>query len=119
MTARFYAEDLGVSLEHAERVARFMSIATASKACINPRPWAKHGKVRVYFDVWSQNSRSPIDGLMEAYYDADEDDVIFVRLMYGQTIRVRLGDLPRKGRSYYSGAATRSALLEFAGVFYG
>lgn len=119
MTARFYAEDLGISLEHAERVARFMSIATASKACINPTPWAKHGQVRVYFDVWSQNNLPAVEALEAAYFDASKNGVFIQQQIYGRRQVRDLKEIVRGKKAIFSGAKTKAALIDMAGAFYG
>jgi len=116
MSAKFYAEDLGISMDHAERLAWFMELS-GLKAVESKVPWAKHGKVRVYIELWSQNRRPAVDGFDKCYYDAVEDDV-FVSGAFSTGSVLRLSDLSRMRYSLFSGARTRGVIQEFCEVFY-
>lgn len=114
MSAKFYAEDLGISMDRANRLAWFMELPKL-KAVVSKRPWAKHGKCRVYIELWSQNKLSPIEFVKDCYYDADEDDVFLSFSAYHNYWTIKLSEL---GRQSFSGAKTRSAMQEFREVFY-
>lgn len=118
-SAIFYSEDLGVSLDAGERMANFMELANHSKAITSCAPWAKHGRARVYFDLWSQNSLSPIDGLDKSFYDAEDDEIYVSTNFYGTSRTIALSTVLTFGKSCFSGAKTRAALKELAEVFYG
>lgn len=119
MAARFYSQDLGVTHEQGEKLARFMSLAQKSKACLSPTPWAKHGKVRVYFEVWSQNSLSAIEGIEAAYFDAGIGDIFVQQYMYGSRVVRPLSEIVSGKKNIFSGAKTKAALVEMAVAFYG
>lgn len=113
-------ESMGISELEAERLASFMALSSQLKAVINPKPWSDHGKVRVYFDLWSQNKLPSISWLDKVYFDAQTNDITLQLYMYGQARKYSLKDIFSVfGKSYFSGAKTRAALEELAEVFYG
>ena len=114
----FYAEDLGIDIERAERIAWFMSIAKAHPAIESCTPWAQHGKIRVYMVVWSQNSLQAMREFDRAYYDADQDDVFFAGYFYGRTFARKLSSVSSLDPGNFSGAKTRTKLRNFSEVFY-
>ncbi len=123
MSAAFYAEDLGIDLNQAARIADFMQLASASECVLEPKPWAKHGKVRVYFDVWSQNRKAPFSMAEKWYYDVSSNDVHAVGMNYGSWYTYKLAEiieLANTGgcKTNFSGAKTRDRLIEFAEAFY-
>ena len=119
MAARFYAESLGITLDQGEAVARFMALAQKSKACISPAPWAKHGKARVYFEIWSQNSLSAIECIEAAYFDAGIGDIFVQQYMYGSRVARPLSEIVSGKKDIFSGSKTKAALVEMAEAFYG
>lgn len=116
--AEFYAEDLGVAPEIASRIAWAMTVATGAQAIEKRVAWAKHGKVRVYFDLWSQNSILAVRGFDRCYYDAERDDAFVAGYFYGRTLERPISDLLWMAPGSFSGAKTRTAIREFAEVFY-
>lgn len=116
--AEFYAEDLGVAPEIASRIAWAMTVATGAQAIEKRVAWAKHGKVRVYFDLWSQNSILAVRGFDRCYYDAERDDAFVAGYFYGRTLERPISDLLWMAPGNFSGAKTRTAIREFAEVFY-
>lgn len=118
MSAEFYQEDLGVTAQVAERVAWAMQVAHPHKAIIRRNVWAGHGKVRVYFELWSQNSLPAVRGFDKCFYDADRDDVFVCGYFYGRTLERPMSDLLWMSPGNFSGAKTRNAVREFAEVFY-
>lgn len=119
MIATFYAEDLGITRIDAEKVALFMELATKSEFTRNPTPWANHGKVRVYFEPWSQNSLTAYHLADKWFYDANEDDVFAEGFFYGSKHIKRLHELSRLKSSSFSGAKTKARLVDFSEAFYG
>jgi hypothetical protein len=116
--AEFYAEDLGLAPEVAARISWAMTVAPDAKAIEKRTPWAKHGKARVYFDLWSQNSLAAVPGFDRCYYDGERDDAFVAGYFYGRTLERPISDLLWMDRGNFSGAKTRAALREFAEVFY-
>lgn len=116
--AEFYAEDLGIAPEVSARIAWAMAVAPGAKAIEKRIAWAKHGKVRVYFDLWSQNSILAVRGFDRCYYDAERDDAFVAGHFYGRTLERPISDLLWMDAGNFSGAKTRAALREFAEVFY-
>ena len=115
MSAKFYAADLGIGMDLAERVSRFMVLAKD----MSPRPWVKNGMVRVYFEPWSQN-RLPVFHLADKYfYDAVKDDVFATGFFYGCKHEYTLKRLVSLSTSNFSGAKTKARLVEFSELFYG
>lgn len=119
MVAQFYAEDLGIALDLAARVAGFMEIAQASPAIERASPWAKHGKVRVYFEPWSQNRRGVYHLADTWYYDAIENEVYATGFFYNCKHIYMLSQLVQYSASNFAGAKTKQRLKEFSEVFYG
>lgn len=118
--AHFHSEDLGIPMELAENLAKFMAVAHHCNAVTDPKVWSKHGLARVYFELWSQNSLPPLEMLQRAYYDAADDDVYFVRSYPDDDITETLIQVAqKKSRGIFSGAKTRAAIKEFAEKFYG
>lgn len=118
MSAEFYAEDLGVAPDIAARIAWAMTVAPDAKIIEKRTPWAKHGKCRVYFDLWSQNRIAAVRGFDRCYYDAERDDVFVAGYFYGRTLERPISDLLWMDPGNFSGAKTRTAIREFAEVFY-
>lgn len=118
VSAAFYAEDLGVTPEVASRIAWAMACAQGHRAITKRVPWAKHGKARVYFDLWSQNSILAVRGFDRCYYDAERDDAFVAGYFYGRTLERPLSDLLWMDPGNFSGAKTRAALRDFVEVFY-
>ena len=85
MSAEFYAEDLGIGLGLAEKVSDFVSLAKNQEAISKVTPWVKDGMVRVYIELWSQNSMKPLDMLEKCFYDAVDHEVYFIQYGYGRT----------------------------------
>lgn len=120
MSGEFYSEDLGVSAHQGIMIADFMMIAHNERAVKAARPWAKEGLARVYIEIWSQNSLNPVEQLTKCYYDADLDDVFFIRSYCGTDSRETLGQIANKrSAGIFSGAKTRQAIKDFAEAFYG
>lgn len=118
LSALFYAEDMGISLCKAERIQWFIDLFGQHSAVMQPRPWAKNGIVRVYFDFWSQNSLNPVESIDKSYYCIGCDDVFVVQHRYGSENRTPLSVVADWGRSNFSGAKTRQAIKDFGRVFY-
>lgn len=123
MSAAFYAEELGVSEELAGRIAGFMKMANNTKFVVEPRPWVGHGKARVYFKAWSQNSIRAFRGASKWYFDAQTNEVFGAGLDYMGSVCQTLAQIKAvleesRRVSAFSGAKTRQALIEFAEVFY-
>lgn len=117
--AKFYAEGLGIPMQAAERIAAFMELATNHKALASPpSPWVKHGKIRVYFKFWSQNSLPAIRFMENSYYDAEADDVFVKRFIFTEGDALTLRQAANLGNAHFSGAKTRGAVKEFAEAFY-
>lgn len=123
MSAAFYAEELGISEELAGRIAAFMKMANNTKFVVEPRPWANHGKARVYFKAWSQNSIKAFRGASKWYFDAETNEVFGAGSdcmgSVCQTL-AQIKSLTEESErvSAFSGAKTRESLVQFAEVFY-
>lgn len=121
--AKFFAEDKGVDMDRALRCAVFHRLllcvpATEAKGSMTREPWVQHGKVRYYFSILSQNNLPAVEGLVSAYYDADEDDVFIKRNVPGQTHFDSLREICKK-KTIFSGAKTRRWVCEeLAGRLY-
>lgn len=119
MSAEFYAEDLGIDLECASRISRFIDKVINLRAVNSARPWAKNEMARVYVDLWSQNKMEPVMGVSKCYYDAYSDNVcLAISGHHGFSI-ISLREAASRPNSCFSGAKTREAIKEFAEVFYG
>lgn len=121
MSAQFYQEQLGVSLAAAKRIASFMAFARSQKAIESPQPWAKHQKARVYFSLWSQNNRNPIEALQcvgGAYYCAETNEIHLKFYRYGLWVETLSQSVSKYSPSYYSGAKTREEIKQMARCFY-
>lgn len=116
--AAFYAEDLNVSLDIAEKVSWAIAACHGSKAIEKRTVWAAHGFVRVYFSLWSQNSIDAIRGYNKCYYDAARDDIFVSGYFYGRVIERPFSDIVNMSAQNFSGAKTRAAIREFSEVFY-
>lgn len=116
--AKFYAEDLGTNLEIGEKIANFMDLALKNDVVESARTWAKHGKIRVYIEFYSQNNRSPIIGMESCYYDALKNDVVITINQYGFFTK-KLSEIRGLSNSSFSGAKTREAIYRFSEAFYG
>lgn len=115
----FYEEDLKIGVKEAVNIQKFMDLIPL-KAVVNPQPWSKHGKARVYFNLWSQNNLNAIECLDKCFYDADLDDVILQFYIFGSLKKYRLKEIfSIYGKSFFSGAKTRAAIAELQEVFYG
>lgn len=114
----FYMEDLCCEKEDAEIVCRFVGAASDFDCILSTTPWFKHGMKRIYLEFWSQNSLGPISGLHAAYYDIEEDRIVFKCHWYSFQF-IDLVEIRRLGRSYFSGAKTRNAIYEMKEFFYG
>ena len=110
MSAEFYAADLGISIHHAKIIADVVKVANKSNFITFSNPWANHGKVRVYFDVWSQNSLPAIDMADKVYFDVIEKECIVDRFAYGNIWKDKLSEVEK---SAYSGAKTRNSAHSF------
>ena len=119
MAARFYAENLGISEALGARVAGFMTLAHLSSAVINPKPWAKPDKVRVYFEPWSQNNLRVFHLADKWFYDAVENEVYATGFFYGTMNQYLLSKLVTASAGNFSGAKTKARLVKFSEVFYG
>lgn len=115
MSAKFYAADLGISLDLAERIPRFMVLAKY----MSPKPWVKEGMVRVYFEPWSQNSRRVFHLADKWFFDATKNEVFATGFFYGCKHEYTLKRLVSLSTSNFSGAKTKARLIEFSERFYG
>lgn len=118
MSAKFYAVSLNVSEKIGSRVNNFMTLAHLSSAIINPMPWAKENKVRVYFEPWSQNNLRVFHLADKWFYDAVNNDIYTAGIFYGAMYKYRLADLITASSRNFSGAKTKERLAEFSEVFY-
>jgi hypothetical protein len=118
IAANFYAEDLGISVEHAERVASFTEQFTGTPAIGSIKPWAAGDMVRVYVEIRSQNSLQPIKTYDKLFYDARENEAYLSGCAYGKTERRPLRDCLKWKSGMFSGAKTRQWVQEFAEEFY-
>jgi len=118
MSAIFYAEDLGIDIHDAERVADFMALAAKSPFVTKTSPWVGHGKVRVYFDPWSQNRRRVYQLADKWFYDCLADDVFAQGYFYSSWHLRRLSELVNLSPGNFSGAKTKRAMIDFSEIFY-
>lgn len=112
--ARFLEEDRGIPAHLSRSVAHFMYRAGILKAVQRPKVWVPEGSdmVRVYFDLWSQNSMLPIRWSDRTYFDAE--NIRVYAMVLGTRERHELSAKWRK--SMYSGARTRAAIEELVEV---
>lgn len=84
-----------------------------------PSVFNKHGIVRVYFTIWSQNSLLPVQFLKCAYYDLKKDDIIFEFYIYccNRIDRCNAEEVSTKFKKF-SGAKTRERLKAMIRGFY-
>lgn len=116
----FYKESLGVDAPSAENIAKFMRFAGRVPGIINPNPWAKHGKVRVYFELYSQNRLPPVTGFYKSFYDAIDNEVYIDVRLYKHHIRTPLKSIfSTFGKSCFSGVKTRKEIEKIKEAFYG
>lgn len=118
MSAEFYAEDLGISLVLAKRIAWAMTVANGAEAVESRSVWAKHGKARVYFNLRSQNRFNAFRAYDRCYYDANDDELYVSGYSYGIHIKKKFSDAVKMDAGNFSGAKTREALRDFSRVFY-
>lgn len=114
MSAKFYAEDLGITDAQASRLSWFLCLSKSCKFVKSATPWANHGKCRVYIEPWSQNSLDAVSESDKFYYDVDQDAVFVSRYAYGNSW---IDPLDGINKSVFSGAKTRQACLDFMEVF--
>lgn len=116
--ALFYSEDMRIPIKEATRVAHFIELSRTSSAVEKSSPWAMGGKIRVYLEVWSQNSMRPYCMGEKWYYDATESDIFASGMFYGRMHVARLSSVANMGRSNFSGAKTRARIIELSRAFY-
>lgn len=115
----FFTEQFKCSNVHAERLAWFVRIAGQLPAVEKPNPWAKHGHVRVYFSLISQNKRPAIDGIRNAYYCANEDDLLIEGALFDRRLPIRpIAQIVNLPNDRFSGAKTRESIKQLCRVFY-
>lgn len=115
----FYAEDLGVSLQQAVKIDRFISLCRKSDAITSVSPWVKGDMIRVYVEFWTQNSRGVFDTNYDKfYYDVIQNDFFVFGYAYGSPIRATGNDVLKWKSGAFSGAKTRQRVKDFLEVFY-
>lgn len=119
MSAAFYAENLGIDLCQGKGISDFIEKFKDHKSISRFAEWARGDLIRVYIELWSQNSLNAISALDKAFYDVEEKEIYITQYRYGETTKTPLSKVVLFGRSSFSGAKTRAAIKDLADLFYG
>lgn len=108
MLAGFLAEDLGLPNASAAPVAAFLHGIENVRAVVRPKPWVSGDRwhVRVYFDLWSQNTKPAVRWCSKTWFDAHTLRVMTRNELVGRTM-VLSANWPR---TEYSGSQTNDAI---------
>lgn len=108
MMVVFLQKNYGLSLDESKYISKVYT-NTKDLSCVESLTlYFKHGKKRIYYEVWTQNSLRAIEGLVSCYFDFHKKRLMVVTKNYGVT----LTQDSNFATMSYSGAVTRSKFNE-------
>ena len=99
-------------------MAGFIVLAKNSDAITRYNIWVMGEKVRVYFDLWSQNSLDAFHLTDKWFFDSTKNEIYTTGDAYGRFFKYTIGEVAMFRRRSFSGAQTRDRIITLSRIFY-